>query len=126
MTQLRLADPAATGSASFRGLPYLRTETGYFVEVAVTVQGGHAVANSPRIGWEEPPTVGAVGIRYQHQYSALSRQSHRAARPWALHLRRRRFAQRRQVTEATAQGHAHSESTRDHRGEVALPQAPDR
>ena len=53
MTQLRLADPAATGSASFRGLPYLRTETGYSVEVAVTVQGGHAVANSPRIGWEE-------------------------------------------------------------------------
>ena len=38
--QLRLADPAATWEVRrFDGLPYLKTETGYFVEVAVTVQG---------------------------------------------------------------------------------------
>jgi hypothetical protein len=38
--QLRLADPEATWEVKrFDGLPYLRTEVGYFVEVAVTVSG---------------------------------------------------------------------------------------
>jgi hypothetical protein len=38
--QLRLADPVASWEVRrFDGLPYLKTETGYFVEVAVTVQG---------------------------------------------------------------------------------------
>jgi len=37
---LRMHDPAATWQVKrFDGLPFLRTETGYFVEVAVTVQG---------------------------------------------------------------------------------------
>src|SRR5690348_7051723 len=40
VAQLRLADPAATWEVRrFDGLPYLKTETGYFVEVAVMVQG---------------------------------------------------------------------------------------
>ncbi|MFO1413351.1 MAG: DUF1071 domain-containing protein [Burkholderiales bacterium] len=40
VAQLRLADSTATWEVRrFDGLPYLRTETGYFVEVAVTVQG---------------------------------------------------------------------------------------
>jgi Protein of unknown function (DUF1071) len=40
VAQLRLADPAACWEVRrFDGLPYLRTEVGYFVEVAVTVQG---------------------------------------------------------------------------------------
>jgi hypothetical protein len=40
VAQLRLADPAACWEVRrFDGLPYLKTETGYFVEVAVTVQG---------------------------------------------------------------------------------------
>jgi hypothetical protein len=40
VTQLRLADPTAVWEVRrFEGLPYLKTETGYFVEVAVTVQG---------------------------------------------------------------------------------------
>ena len=40
VAQLRLADPSATWEVRrFDGMPYLRTETGYFVEVAVTVQG---------------------------------------------------------------------------------------
>ena len=40
VAQLRLADPAASWEVRrFEGLPYLRSETGYFVEVAVTVQG---------------------------------------------------------------------------------------
>ena len=40
VAQLRLADPAAYWEVRrFDGLPYLKTETGYFVEVAVTVQG---------------------------------------------------------------------------------------
>ena len=39
VAQLRLADPAAFWEVRrFDGLPYLKTETGYFVEVAVTVQ----------------------------------------------------------------------------------------
>lgn len=38
--QLRLADPAATWEVKrFDGLPYQKTECGYFVEVALTVQG---------------------------------------------------------------------------------------
>lgn len=40
VAQLRLADPAAYWEVRrFDGMPYLKTETGYFVEVAVTVQG---------------------------------------------------------------------------------------
>jgi hypothetical protein len=40
VAQLRLADPTATWTVvRFNGLPYLATETGVFVEVAVTVQG---------------------------------------------------------------------------------------
>ena len=41
VAQLRLADPTASWVVCrFEdGLPYLKTETGYFVEVAVTVQG---------------------------------------------------------------------------------------
>jgi hypothetical protein len=40
VAQLRIADPAASWEVRrFEGLPYLKTETGYFVEVAVTVQG---------------------------------------------------------------------------------------
>lgn len=40
VAQLRLADPIATWDVRrFNGLPYLATEAGVFVEVAVTVQG---------------------------------------------------------------------------------------
>jgi len=40
VAQLRLADPTASWQVRrFDGMPYLRTELGYFVEVAVTVQG---------------------------------------------------------------------------------------
>jgi hypothetical protein len=40
VVQLRLADPEASWEVRrFEGLPYLKTETGTFVEVAVTVQG---------------------------------------------------------------------------------------
>ena len=40
VAQLRQADPTATWEVRrFDGLPFLRTETGYYVEVAVTVQG---------------------------------------------------------------------------------------
>jgi hypothetical protein len=40
VAQLRLADPAATWEVRrFDGLPFLRTDAGYFVEVAVTVEG---------------------------------------------------------------------------------------
>jgi len=38
--QLRLAEPSAIWEVKrFEGLPYLKTECGFFVEVAVTVQG---------------------------------------------------------------------------------------
>lgn len=40
VSQLRLADPAATWEVRrFGGLPFLATEAGFFVEVAVTVAG---------------------------------------------------------------------------------------
>jgi len=40
VAQLRLHDPAATWEVRrFDGMPFLRSEAGYFVEVAVTVQG---------------------------------------------------------------------------------------
>lgn len=40
VAQLRLADPSACWEVRrFDALPYLKTETGYFVEIAVTVQG---------------------------------------------------------------------------------------
>ncbi len=40
VAQLRLADPTAIWEVRrFDGLPFLKTETGYFVEVAVVVQG---------------------------------------------------------------------------------------
>ena len=40
VAQLRLHDPAATWQVKrFDGMPFLRSEAGYFVEVAVTVQG---------------------------------------------------------------------------------------
>jgi hypothetical protein len=40
VAQLRLADPTAYWEVRrFDGLPYLKTDTGYFVEVLVTVQG---------------------------------------------------------------------------------------
>ena len=40
VAQLRLADATAFWDVRrFDGLPYLKTETGYFVEVAVTMQG---------------------------------------------------------------------------------------
>ena len=40
VAQLRLADPAASWEVRrFDGLPYLSTDLGFFVEVAVTVQG---------------------------------------------------------------------------------------
>ena len=40
VAQLRLADPTACWEVRrFDGLPYLSTELGFFVEVAVTVQG---------------------------------------------------------------------------------------
>lgn len=40
VAQLRLADPESFWEVRrFEGLPYLKTEAGYFVEVSVTVQG---------------------------------------------------------------------------------------
>ena len=40
VAQLRLADPGAFWEVRrFEGVPYLRSEVGYFVEVAVTVEG---------------------------------------------------------------------------------------
>ena len=40
VSQLRLADPTATWEVKrFAGLPYMRSEIGYFIEVAVNVQG---------------------------------------------------------------------------------------
>jgi hypothetical protein len=40
VAQLRLHEPTATWEVKrFDGMPFLRSETGYFVEVAVTVQG---------------------------------------------------------------------------------------
>jgi hypothetical protein len=60
VAQLRQADPAATWQViRFDGLPYQKTEAGYFVEVAVTVQGVslsqiHPVLDSKNLPIELP------------------------------------------------------------------------
>ncbi len=95
VAQLRLADPSASWEVRrFEGLPYLRSETGYFVEVAVTVQGCHAVADPPGTGRQEPADLRADGVRHQHLDPALSGQGDRTARARPLHLRRRGSAGR--------------------------------
>lgn len=48
VAQLRLADPAAYWEVRrFDGLPYLSTDLGFFVEVAVTVQSVTLSQDSP-------------------------------------------------------------------------------
>jgi len=62
VAQLRLVDPAAHWEVRrFEGLPYLKTEVGYFVEVVVTVQGItlsqiHPVLDSKNQPIDEPTT----------------------------------------------------------------------
>ena len=54
VAQLRLADPTAAWEVRrFDGLPYLRTETGTFVEVAGHRPGRHPVPDSPGARWQE-------------------------------------------------------------------------
>ena len=56
--QLRLADPTATWEVKrFDNLPYLKTEVGYFVEVAVTVQGITLSQIHPVLDDEHRPIV---------------------------------------------------------------------
>ncbi len=58
VSQLRLADPAATWEVRrFDGLPFLQTEAGVFVEVAVTVQGVTLSQIHPVLDcWRRPKT----------------------------------------------------------------------
>lgn len=58
VAQLRLADPTASWEVKrFEGLPYLRTEVGYFVEVAVTVQAVTLSQIHPVIDSKNRPIV---------------------------------------------------------------------
>ncbi len=89
VAQLRLADPTAYWEVRrFNDLPYLATDLGVFVEVAVTVQGVVSQPDPPGAGQPQPAHPGAHGVRHQHQHPALPGQGHRAARPGSVHLRR--------------------------------------
>ena len=80
VAQLRLADPTATWEIRrFDGLPYLRSETGYFVEVAVTgalstrpvfiADGHHRYETALRYSEEQTATAGAgAHPRGRHRY----------------------------------------------------------
>jgi hypothetical protein len=88
VAQLRLAEPSASWEVRrFDGLPYLATEAGVFVEVAVTVQGVTLSQIPPRSRREESADRAAECVRHQHVDPAGVDQGDRAARPWSVHLR---------------------------------------
>ena len=73
VAQLRLADPAACWEVRrFNGLPYLFSEIGVFVEVAVTVQGVTLCADPSRARRTEPADPCAHGVRHQHARSSAA------------------------------------------------------
>ena len=58
VAQLRLADPTAVWEVRrYDGLPYLKTDTGYFVEVAVTVQNVTLTQIHPVLDGKNRPIV---------------------------------------------------------------------
>ena len=58
VAQPRQADPTATWNVvRFDGLPYLKTETGYFVEVSVRVQGITLAQIHPVLDGKNRPLV---------------------------------------------------------------------
>jgi hypothetical protein len=93
VSQLRLADGNAVWEVRrFNGLPYLATEAGVFVEVAVTVQGITPIADPSRPRWTEPADTCSHGVRHQHVDPAMPGEGNRASRTGAVHLCRRRPA----------------------------------
>ncbi len=105
VAQLRLADPAAFWEVRrFDGLPYLKTETGYFVEVAVTVQGVTLSQIHPVLDGKNRPIFEPTAFDINTSHPALPGQGDRAARPRALRLRRRGPARRRERQADAAQG----------------------
>ncbi|HTY02859.1 MAG TPA: DUF1071 domain-containing protein [Rhodocyclaceae bacterium] len=72
VAQLRLADPLATWEVKrFDGLPYLVTDLGVFVEVAVTVSGITLMPDTSGARCEESTHRRADELRHQHKYPAL-------------------------------------------------------
>jgi hypothetical protein len=91
VAELRKADPTAVWEVRrFDGLPYLKTETGYFVEVAVTVQGVTLSQIHPVLDGKptlfEPTSFDINTAIARCLVKAI------ALHGWALHLRGRGFA----------------------------------
>ena len=88
--QLRLADPTACWEVRrFDGLPYLKTELGFFVEVAVTVQGVTLSQIHPVLDADNRPIPEPTCFDINTAIARCSGQGDRAARSGALHLCRR-------------------------------------
>ena len=118
VAQLRLADPSATWEVRrFDGLPYLKSDCGHFVEVAVTVQGVtlsqiHPVLDAKNHPIAEPSSfdintsiqrclVKAIALHGLGLYmrSDANRRVQRVKRPFELHSTADR---RRRVTDGQA------------------------
>lgn len=73
VAQLRLTDPTAAWEVKrFEGMPFLKTECGYFVEVAVTVQGVTLSQVHPVLDGKNRPLLDPEQFRYQHVDPACS------------------------------------------------------
>ena len=89
VAQLRLADPHATWEVRrFEGLPYLRSDCGHFVEVAVTVQGVCLSQIHPVLDAKNRSDRRAHELRHQHLDPARSGEGDCPARSRPFPLRR--------------------------------------
>lgn len=113
VAQLRMADPTATWEVRrFDQLPYLKTETGYFVEVAVTVQGITLSQIHPVLDGKNRPLAEPSCFDVNTSIQRALVKGDRAPRLGALHLCRRRFAARRRSAEDSArEAHHHPAAT---------------
>jgi len=120
VAQLRLADPAAAWEVRrFDGLPYLKTECGYFVEVAVTVQGVTLAQIHPVLDGKNRP-ISSRRRSTSTRASSAACQGDRAAWPWPVRLRGRGPAQRREAGAGATHGHTDPDAAHDHDRPAAL------
>jgi hypothetical protein len=96
VAQLRQADPTATWEVRrFDGLPFLKTDCGYFVEVEVVVNGVRLSQIHPVLDARNKPLKKPSAFRHQQQYSALPGESDRVKWPRFVCLCRRGLARGR-------------------------------
>ena len=83
VAQLRLADPTAYWEVRrFDGLPYLSTELGFFVEVAVTVQGVTLSQIHPVLDHKNRPLLAPTPFDINTSIQRCAGQGDCAAWPW--------------------------------------------